>query len=313
MGYADRRTQLSVIDELKQAPHLFSYEQCVSILERAYNTNINTGSYYSAIITTNSRHSFFLYAYDINQVALNDNKAKIYAERMSFTSFHGPLPSVYSERIGVSEWFKNHALSDFMNIFINRLSTISYHVSVRRFPSLQKVEAIDTNIGRCLNALAGSKYKQQLIQYAQMMWNNTHSALGLRLMISQYFDVDVQVLQFDGSFSRFENETRLGIQSSVLGRNAALGDRYFDYGNAIRILIGPLNNEQMRNFETKGRWYKELIDLIDCYLDDNIDYIIEFIPQSVIPPTLGGCSLNGSAWLEGRRYESRLCIRDVIE
>ena len=102
MGYADRRTQLSVIDELKQAPHLFSYEQCVSILERAYNTNINTGSYYSAVITTNSRHSFFLYAYDINQVALNDNKAEIYAERMSFTSFHGPLPSVYSERIGVS-------------------------------------------------------------------------------------------------------------------------------------------------------------------------------------------------------------------
>lgn len=312
MGYADRCTQLSVIDELKQAPHLFSYEQCVSILERAYNTNINIGSYYSALITTNSRHSFFLYAYDVNQVTLDDNKAEIYAERMSFTSFHGPLPNVYSERIGVSEWFKNHALSDFMNIFINRLSTISYRISVRRFPSLQKVETMDTNIGRCLNALAGSKYKQQLIQYAQMMWNNTHSAIGLRLMIAQYFDVDVQVLQFDGSFSRFENETSLGVQSSVLGQNAALGYRYFDYGNAIRILIGPLNNEEMRNFEVKGCWYKELIDLIDGYLDNNIDYIIEFIPQAIIPPTLGACSLSENTWLAGRRYRNRLCIRNAV-
>jgi len=296
MGNERRASQLSIIDNLAKHPQLFDYEQCVYLLENFYKIDVNHGNFFTCQISTKSRHIFYISPYDINSVNIEENSATIYAERMSFTSFHGPLPNVYSERIGVSEWFKNHALSDFFNIFINRLSILSYRITVKKSPTLQKNEPIDTNIGKCLDSLSGRQNNPSLLQYSFLLWDNPRSALGLRLIISNFFNVDVKITQFAGGFIEKEEKTLLRQQNSILGNDASLGNKYYDFGNSIKISIGPLNAYQIEKF--KGIWYDELNRLITSYLDRTISYVIEFIPKDIPDIELGKGKLSYDTWLK---------------
>lgn len=306
MGNELRSTQLPIIDKLAKSPQLFDYEQCVYLLENFYTIDVNHGAYFSCPILTDSRHLFYLAPYDINSVKINEKSAIIYAERMSFSSFHGPLPSVYSERIGVSEWFKNHALSDFFNIFINRLSVISYRVTVKKLPTLQKSEPIDTNMGKCLNSLTGRQNNHSLLQYASLLWDNPRSALGLRLIIANFFQVNVKIEQFNGGFIEKEEKTFLGKKNSLLGNNASLGKLFYDFGNSIKIQIGPLTARQIDDFQEGKPWFVELNRLINSYLDRNISYKIEFIPDDIPEIELGFGKLSYNTWLtnQAKKYES---------
>ena len=297
MGCKNRTTQLSVIDLLEKQPQIFSYEQCISILEKKYNTRFKSVSYFSDTIITCSNHTLSLSAYEISNVDISNDNAKIYAERMSITSLNGPLPSIYTEQIHGLKWVKNSSLSDFMNVFINRLSCLSYKISVRIHPSLQKQNSIDTNIGQCLNALIGNRHDQRLLQYAYMFWTMPHSALGLRLIISNYFGVNVTIEQFSGAFTKIYDVTKLALQNSILGENALLGESYFDHSNAIKIVLGPLDNSQFDDFLPGNKWDVILRQLIESYLDKNIDYSIELIPKFQQSSKLGYCTLNYNTWI----------------
>ena len=108
MGYPHGAAQLSVIESLEAHPQLFSYEQCVSILEAKYNIRFKSISYFSDAIVTCSKHILALSAYDISNVDISNDNAKIYAERMSITSLNGPLPNIYTEQISALKWMKNN-------------------------------------------------------------------------------------------------------------------------------------------------------------------------------------------------------------
>lgn len=311
MGYKNGAAQLSVIELLERQPQLFSYEQCISILEKKYNIRFKCISYFSDTIITCSVHKLSLSAYDINNITLANDNARIYAERMSITSLSGPLPNVYTEQISVLKWVKNDSLSDFMNIFTNRLSYLSYKISVRIYFSLQNRKNIDTNVGQCLNALAGSKNDERLIQYAYMLWNIPRSALGLRLIILNYFKVDVHITQFIGAFTEIEEVTMLGKNNCTLGCNAFLGHSYFNYENGIKITLGPLDNEQLYKFSPGGTWNSALKEVISSYLDKDIDYTLELIPKTQQTSAIGNSKLGYLSWLSQAKCNSR--ISDIVE
>lgn len=298
MGNANRSTQLSVIELLQKCPQKFTYEQCVFILEKKYNYDVNKGAYFSTKIATQGQHKLCISAYDVNGVKINKDRAIIYAERMSFTSFTGPLPSIYSERLAISKWTKDPALSEFMNIFINRLSVISYRISVRKTPALQKVAHCgQTSVGRCINALLGNSNNDSLFAFCYSMWNIPRSALGLRTIISNFFNIDVNIEQFYGAKTKILDITVLGKINSFLGENTILGSSYFDYGSAIEITLGPLPDSSLELLKPGMLWRQKLEELINRYLPQEIDYDVVLMPANAQHSTIGRNKLAYDTWL----------------
>lgn len=318
MGYEHRITQLPVIKLLQKTPQLFSLEQCVYILEKVYGTQGQYGnehSYYSAKITVKSKHTFSLIAHDVHDIKFDEDKTVLYSERASFTSINGPLPDVYTEKINALQWTKNYALSDFMNIFINRLSGVSYKISIRKIVTLQNANSEDTNIGKCLQALTGRIYKDPAaLQCAYLHWTTTHSALGLRSIIMHFFQVPVQISQFVGAFNPLATRSLLGTENSSLSENAVLGRQFFDYNNAIKISIGPLDNSTLTQFEKDKPFYKSLIHIISTYLEDTIDYTLEFIPDVPAKSKLSNTRMGYNSWLtsSNKKYDNRYVHKTFI-
>jgi type VI secretion system protein ImpH len=102
------------------------------------------------------------------------------------------------------------------------------------------------------------------------------SAEGLRAILSDYFDVPVEIEQFQGEWLELPEHNRLKLggppEVCALGRNTLLGRRAYAVQHRFRVALGPLSPAQYRRFLPGAAALGEVKGFVRAYAGDEFTW-----------------------------------------
>ncbi|OZI20164.1 hypothetical protein CAL26_21730 [Bordetella genomosp. 9] len=117
------------------------------------------------------------------------------------------------------------------------------------------------------------------LQFCGLLSTRTRHASGLGLLLGQYFDLPVRIMQFVGTWLRLGagDRTRLGGRASrhPLGRGLVIGRRVWDRQSKFRVLIGPVGAGDMRRLLPGTASHRRLVDWVRLYTGGLLEWDIE--------------------------------------
>lgn len=153
-----------------------------------------------------------------------------------------------------------------------------------------------------------------LLYYAGLFVQRPRTATNLQALVSDYFQLPAQVLQFQGQWLRLEpsNQSRLGgpHTNSQLGINAVVGQRVWDVQSKFRIRIGPLDYRQFveflpeRSASSDSKSLFLLSHLVRLYAGPEFDFDVQVVLKADQVPAIVlnsqaaiGSRLGWNTWL----------------
>ena len=194
---------------------------------------------------------------DIYSCSLDENdKLCVELTFMGLNGVASPLPHYFLDIIQQEDSEQN-CLADFLNIFNQHFYWLLYLVWQKYHPYVD-----------------AQKYKT----YTRSLGARIHNSIGLQGLISDYCPVVIK--QFIPSWINLEQSSILGGEQIILGDNAVLGERAVTRSHKIIIKIGPITRQEQ---------YKQLLDLISCYVGPLIkfDLVIQIQPPESSEMLLG--------------------------
>lgn len=282
MDSAQRASTTSVVKRLFKYPYEFSFLQAIRLFQKLLPTSSEIGATVSPFedpILFSSRYTYSLPSSDIYRVCITNEKPMIEVNFWNIGGPHGPLPAPISEKVEERTREGDFALKEFLDIFNHRLLSVYYRVAEKYSLVLSPKSNTQTHAGRMLCAIAGVDPDREaysalstatLMQYAGIMWQRPRSAAGLEQILSDYFQVPVNVDQFVGSWVDISRRQRSFIgtkrgRNHKLGRSTFLGKRFWQSGHHFVVNVGPLTTEQFHAFVPTGKGYAEMCDMIRFY------------------------------------------------
>jgi type VI secretion system protein ImpH len=237
------------------------------------------------------------------------NPAVMNINFMGLTGPSGILPLHYSEEILTQNRKKNFALRDFFDMFNHRAVSFyyrgweKYHVQYS-FGSRGKNGEHNDPLTLILKSFAGWSPKTKLktvaldnlLYYSGFIANERKSAINLEQMLSDYFKIPVNVKPFIGGWNRiplsqctrFPTRRQAG-QFYELGKNTTLGARVWHSQGKFRVILGPLTQEELKQFLPGKKALSALKSVIRSYVGEALQFDIQLISiKHNIPP----CILN---------------------
>ncbi len=262
---------------------------------------------------------------------------------MGLTGIHGELPRHYTElvlRLARDEdGPEQYLLREWFDLFNHRFIALFYRAweKYRFYVPFERGEAGDPEhpdpFTRCLLSLLGlepaplrnrlhvSCRRRQgprvwgevlarvndlaLLRYSGLLAPRRRTAVGLELLLRDYFQVPVRVKQFQGQWLRLEPATRSragGAASDTrLGVNLVAGDRVWDIENKIRICLGPLRYAQFlellpdRAAIPERKAFFLLSHLVRLYVGPGLDFDIQLVLRAEDVPQWRMGGTNGTA------------------
>ncbi len=229
---------------------------------------------------------------------------------------------------------KDFALNEFYDIFNHRLISLFFRAWEKyRFPTAYErshggaPDAREDLFTGCLFSLAGMGARalrqrlgfedETLLFYSGLFADGHRPACALERLLTDYFDVPVQVEQFQGQWLHLEFPSRtrmapggVGEFNNQLGTSAVLGERVWDVQSKFRIRLGPLDYEGFNRMFPSGTALKALFRLARAYAGLELDFDVQALLKApeVPPCRLGGeakppALLGWNTWLATRPME----------
>jgi type VI secretion system protein ImpH len=190
---------------------------------------------------------------------------------------HGVLPRHYTQMVIDRVKAKDPTLRDFLDLFNHRLLSQFYRAWAKyRLPiafeeSVLSGEALgEDRISRCIYSLVGMGTSglrgrhdfadPVLLYYAGHFAHQPRNASSLQRMIADYFQLPVELRQFQGQWlyldeddqSRTGKSPLAGSLNNQLGLNVVVGRRVWSIENRFRIRLGPLNYAEFHRHMPQG-------------------------------------------------------------
>ena len=290
-------------DRLFAEPYSFEFFQAVRLLRRFYPDQNNVGLQQpprSEIVRFGVHTSLVFPASEIQSLERRPDVPPLM--RVNFMGVVGPqglLPIYYTELVMERIRAKDHTLRDFLDIFHHRIISLFYRVWQKyRFPVAyeqgdgdQFSQYLLSLIGLGAPALQNRQQTpdQSLLCYAGLFAQQPRTALGLELILLDYFGVPVRVEQFLGAWYSLDESSQCDLDdtsfdSQQLGFGAVVGDEIWDPQSRVRIVLGPLSLQQYLDFLPSGSAFSPLRSLVRFYAGDEFDFEVQLILQKEQTP-----------------------------
>jgi type VI secretion system protein ImpH len=215
--------------------------------------------------------------------------------RVNFMGVIGPqglLPIYYTELVMDRIRAKDPTLLDFLDIFHHRIISLFYRVWQKYRFQVAYEQGEGDQFSQYLLSLIGLgapalQHRQQipdqsLLCYAGLFAQQPRSALGLELILLDYFGVPVKVEQFLGAWYSLDKSSQCDLDdtffdSQQLGFGAVVGDEVWDPQSRVRIVLGPLSLETYLDFLPTGTAFNPLRNLVRFYAGDEFDFEVQLI------------------------------------
>lgn len=192
------------------------------------------------------------------------------------------------------------ALEDFLDIFNHRLVSLLYRIRKHHRVGLGSATPGEDLVARYLYSLIGMRTPRlqgrmqvrdrALLYYAGILAQQPRSMAGLKRILTDYFQVDVEINQFVGKWCDLDEGqwTTLGESGANqrLGRDpVVLGTRVWDQHARFEIQLGPLGLQDFKDFLPTEWRFGVLYDLVRFYINDEFDFNVRLILKiEEIPP-----------------------------
>jgi type VI secretion system protein ImpH len=211
---------------------------------------------------------------------------------MGLTGHMGVLPYCYTELILERLREKDTSFASFLNIFNHRIVSLFYRAWEKyRFPVTYYLGEEDRFTHHLFDLIGlgtpGLLHRQAvpdlaLLHYVGMLGLQSRSAAALEQILSDYFDVPVEVEQFAGAWYRLDRATlsRMNEGESIpeqLGGGAIVGDEVWDQQSRVCVRLGPLTLERYQDFLPGGAGYEPLKAMTKFFSNDEVDFEVQLI------------------------------------
>jgi type VI secretion system protein ImpH len=268
------------------------------------------------------------------------NGGKTAEMTVNFMGLIGPvgvLPQVWTELIITQNRAGQPELGRFLDIFNSRMIWLYYAAWEKyRFafalerggPRNPFLDVLRSLFGTGLPQLqerAGSEFRADgkpaisdaaLAWYTGLLSMQTRSAGALEQLLSDYFDVTVQIEQFAPVWRKLPRDVQCCLDdgfdlSTQLGVGAVAGDEVQDASSRVRIRIGPMKQKKYVDFLPGGTALDALRTLTRLFSNE-----LEFDAQLVlaredVPPKCyigqGDCRLGWMTWMSAALRDEDVC------
>ncbi|GIU83139.1 MAG: type VI secretion system baseplate subunit TssG [Acidobacteria bacterium] len=294
----------ALIQKVLEEPYKFEFFQLVRLLEKALKERKPVGRYgvlpEEEIARFRSSLSFEFPASEVQEVRLNDDEIpEVTINFMGMLGLLGAMPIRYSELAAERARYGDTALWSFLDIFTHRAVSLFYRAWEKYKPAINYEHGNDnfTYYLFCLIGLGTDGLRpgrmgiddEALLPYAGLIAQKPHSAVALKNIISDYFDVPVEVLQFQGEWIELgeENATKLGQSNNLLGVNAVIGTKIWDNQSKFRLRIGPIDFKKFQAFLPVGNAHKPLWEIIKFVVGIELDFDVQLkLKAKEVPSTI---------------------------
>jgi type VI secretion system protein ImpH len=306
-----------LVAELRAQPQRFSLFAALRLLEQWYADQPRFGTARELadepVRCAQTPHL----AYEPNEVADFGEGASTVPrlEQFAFGLFgpEGPLPLHLTEfALERSEQHNDPLSSEFVNLFQHRMILLFYRAWANADPATNLDRPQADRFKESLGALLGlpasaseSAAGDPRLSCAAHFAPGPRSAAGLEAVLTASFDIEVQVRQFMGAWFEIPESARLRLgtssSSAMLGSGATLGVLSWQRQAKFEIVMGPLDEETLRDFLPGSPTLARLTHLVRQYTNDQWDWQIRLLPtarpaaQLRVGPCLGWTTWVGAA------------------
>lgn len=203
------------------------------------------------------------------------------------------------------------ALKDFLDIFNHRLVSLLYRIRKHHRVGLGSATPGEDQVARYLYSLIGMGTPRlqgrmhlrdrALLYYAGILAQQPRSMAGLKRILSDYFQVEVETTQFVGRWCDLEEDqwTTIGESGANqrLGRDTVIvGTRVWDQHARFEIQLGPLGLEDFESFLPTEWRFGVLCDLVRFYVKDEFDFNVRLILKADEIPAVELSSQPALSW-----------------
>ena len=309
--------------ELRENPGAFNFFQAVRLLTRYYEDREPVGRFVAPdreAVRFAVNPSLSFPPSQIHEIDWQGEVPRIIVNFMGLTGPLGTLPYSYSELITDRLRNKDRTLRDFFDLFNHRAISLFYQAWEKyRFAIPFERDGRD-RVSRYLMSLIGlgtqglqDRLKvpdQALLFYTGLLGLQPRSAIGLRNMLEDYFDITVEVEQFVGSWQELapSDQCVFGDADSFaeqLAVGAVAGDAIWDRQSRIRLKLGPLDRDRYLGFLPSGDAWEPLRSLAKFFCGDHVEIEVQLIlKQEEVPRcelgdnSAGGPRLGWFTWMK---------------
>jgi type VI secretion system protein ImpH len=291
-------------DALEREPFRFNFFQAVRLLERLMPERAPVGTFVQPsreVVHFGTHPSISFPPSQLYSLThKRDEPARMTVNFMGLTGPLGVLPQYYTELMIARGRAKDHALREFLDIFNHRLISLFFQAWQKyRFTVAYERGERDRFSHHLLDLIGlgteGLQNRQSvaddsLIYYAGLLGQWPRSASALRQVLTDYFDVPVEIEQFAGGWFKLDKETQCcfddGLSlSEQLGVGAVVGDEIWDQQSSVRVKLGPLTLTQYLDFLPNGTAYTPLRGLLGFFAGAEFDFEVQLIlERDEVPP-----------------------------
>jgi len=283
---------------LREEPFTFEFFQAMRLLEKLLPDREPLGGFgrpSDEVVRLGAHPSLAFPASQVQSLQWEEGRAPfLRVNFMGLTGLQGPLPQWYTTVILEQLRSGDAPLRDFLDIFNHRSLSLFYRawqkyrfgVAYERGDRDKFFLNLLALIGLGTPGLPGQQgvVDEALIFYAGLLSPHQRSAAALEQLLSDYFDVHVEVDELVGGWYRLDPNTQCCMDgtetpSQQLGKGAVLGDETWDQHSRVRIKLGPLSLAQYLEFLPSGSAYKPLQALTRFYSNQEYEFEIQLILQ----------------------------------
>jgi len=297
-----KSSEISLAQRLFEEPYRFEFFQLVSILEKILKNRKPVGLCgvlpEEEIARFRSSLSFEFPASQVQEIRFGDSEIpEVIVNFMGMLGLLGAMPIRYSELAAERARYGDTTLWSFLDIFTHRAVSLFYRAWSKYKLPFNYENGTITDYLFCLIGLGTKGLRpgrleiedEALLPYAGLIFQRPHSAISLENIISDYFDVPVEILQFQGQWIDLgeENVTRLGQNNNILGLNSIIGTRIWDNQGRFRVRIGAIGFKKFQAFLPVGNAYKPLGKIIKFVIGLELDFDVQLkLKAKEVPSTI---------------------------
>lgn len=319
MAPPSRRKGARLIDRLADAPREFDFFQAVHLLE-CYAWENSHGRQSRRVVGGDARPAQEVVRFrvspnlnfplaSIERISNIDNpegreQHRLPVIEVNFMGLIGPngvLPDHYTTLVLQRSYWKDVALREFLDLFHHRILSFFYRAKTKyHVPLSYARDRLSKNEGGgsvhdaytdCLYSLIGwntgglrdrlSLPDETLLRHVSLFARKVRPAAGLAGLLSDYFNVTVQVEQFHGGWLYLHDNdmarlpSRNENQGFRLNVDFVIGRRVYDRQSRFLLKIGPLSYDRFKQFLPIGKYNQKLSELTRLYAGSELGFDVQ--------------------------------------
>ena len=228
---------------------------------------------------------------------------------------NGPLPTHLTAYVRERARNANDpTLARFLDLFHHRMLSLFYRAWADAQPVVSADRPAEDRFADYVGSLFGigspALHERDAVpdaaklHFAGVLAAPTRHAGGLRLILAQFFRVDVAIEPWRGHWMPVPGDAQTRLGGARLGISTVVGTRVWDCQHKFRIVLGPLGHRDFERFLPGGASLAKLADWVRNYVRDPLDWdVVLHLKRDEVPALrLGarsesGARLGWSTWL----------------